>query len=141
MAGSKKKKVGGIKARPKGTGRAAARVTTATTPRKKKKVGGVSVVVTEAASTKHRYCTAGCQGSWQQGMWCHDDGCSELRMIWKAHGATRSSWQCFYECPGQEMPSGWTHHPDCAFWYFHPSLTPFHTEREVQACFPTSLFS
>lgn len=127
MAGSRKK-VGGIKARPKIKGRASPVV--ARPVAKEKKVGGVAFQVTEAASSKHRYCAVGCQGEWREGMWCHDNDCSELRMIWKGHGQRLADWVCFHGCPGQEMPSGWTHHMECLFWYLRPELTPFHTVQE-----------
>ena len=123
MAGSRKK-VGGVKARSKVKGRAAPAA------RPKKKVGGVSVKITEAASSKHRYCPVGCQGDWRSGMWCHDNDCPEVRMIWKAHGQQQVDWVCSYGCPGEEMPSGWTHHWECAFWEAHPELTPFYTHKE-----------
>jgi hypothetical protein len=53
-------------------------------------------------------------------------------MIWKAHGQRRTDWVCSYGCPGEEMPSGWTHHWECAFWAAHPELTPFHSYKEEQ---------
>jgi hypothetical protein len=122
-----KKKVGGIKARPSSKGRAPVPAVRSVA---KKKVGGVAFQVTEAASSKHRYCAVGCEGEWREGMWCHDNGCSELRMIWEAHGQTLADWTCFHGCPGQELPSGWTHHPECLFWSLRPELTPFHTAGE-----------
>lgn len=67
-------------------------------------------------------------------MWCHDNTCAEVRMIWKAHGQRREDWTCFYGCPGEELPSGWTHHRDCVFWSQHPELTPFHTQQEEATC-------
>lgn len=124
MAGSRKK-IGGVKVRPSSKGR-----TPAARPVAKKKVGGVTVQVTEAASSLHRYCAAGCQGDWREGMWCHDNDCPEVRMTWKAHGQTLADWTCSYGCPGQEMPSGWTHHAECLFWHLRPQLTPFHTVAE-----------
>lgn len=51
-------------------------------------------------------------------------------MIWKAHGQQQVDWVCSYGCPGEEMPSGWTHHWECAFWEAHPELTPFYTHKE-----------
>lgn len=144
VAGSKKK-VGGVKARPKLKGRAPAarkkkvggvktrskvKARAPAARPKKKKVGGVTFQITEAASSKHRYCAVGCEGEWREGMWCHDNNCSELRMTWKTHGQTLADWTCYYGCPGQEMPSGWTHHAECLFWHLRPQLTPFHTAGE-----------
>lgn len=92
--------------------------------RVKKPGGKVLVDITAAASVGHRWCALECQGQHVQGMWIHDAGCPEIRMIWKKHGATKSDWACAFGCPGQEMPSGFTHHWDCQFWVAQ-ELAPF----------------
>jgi len=130
VAGSKKK-VGGIKARGKASPRVPVRPVATS---KERKVDGVTAAAREAASSKHRWCARDCEGEFREGMWCHLNWCSELRMIWKAHGQTLADWMCFYGCPGQGMPSGWTHHAECEFWDRHPELTPFHTKQEEKQC-------
>lgn len=131
MAGSKKKKVGGVKARARVSARAPTDIEHVAPP--KKKVGGVKTI-------KHHYCLRGCEGEWRHGMWCHFNWCSELRLTWKAHGQTIKDWMCFYGCPSEEMPSGFTHHAECEFWEQHPSLTPFDTDKEEQRILQQSLW-
>lgn len=101
-------------------------------------VKAFGVKVREVPAGNVQTCPRNCGGEYIEGTWVHSKTCPWSSVLWKSHGKTAADWNCPYGCPVQELPSGWTHQPFCAFWD-RTGRTPFDHNAPHEVTHPQAL--